>query len=217
MLIDNSCSANPVEIVNHLPHNAGHHLVIIPPMVQVRAPTQPPSASQHRQLHILFRHPGYDDCNNVLFKLHASALDNDGQPGLFAQFAIDVCVVIAGNYVGRGWLLLLRDGSDPIDPTSTLCERSYYYHLDAIDDPYAIVPNFRQWTYPHDRLPPHWQQVAPDSNTASSSIALAPSNLTTALLLRDGSCRLSGCREQLQVAPVRSRLVEGQRYVAVQH
>jgi hypothetical protein len=96
MLIDNSCSANPVEIVNHLPHNAGHHLVIIPPMVQVRAPTQPPSASQHRQLNILFRHPGYDDCNNVLFKLHVSALDNDGQPGLFAQFAIDVCVVIAG-------------------------------------------------------------------------------------------------------------------------
>jgi hypothetical protein len=171
-------------------------------MVQVRAPAQPPSSSQHRQLHILFRHPGYDDRNNVLFKLHASDLDNDGQPGLFAQFAIDACAVIAGNYVGRGWLSLLRNGSDPIDPTSTLRERSYYYHLDAADDPYAIVPNFRQWTYPHDRLPPHWQQLAPESNIASSSIALAPSNLTTALLLRDGSCRLSGCREQLQVAHV---------------
>jgi hypothetical protein len=109
-------------------------------MVQVRAPAQPPSASQHRQLHILFRHPGYDDCNNVLVKLHASDLDNDGQPGLFAQFAIDACAVIAGNCVGRGWLSLLRDGSDPIDPTSTLRERSYYYHLDATNDPYAICP-----------------------------------------------------------------------------
>jgi hypothetical protein len=88
-------------------------------MVHVRAPAQPPSSSLHRQLHILFRHPGYDDCNNVLFKLHASDLDKDGQPGLFAQFAIDACAVIAGNYVGRGWLSLSRDGSDPIDPTST--------------------------------------------------------------------------------------------------
>jgi hypothetical protein len=171
-------------------------------MVQVRAPAQLPLPPQYRQLHILFRHPGYDDGNNVLFKLHAPDTDDDGQPGLFAQLAIDACAVIAGDCAGRGWLSLLRDGSAPIDPTSTLRKRSYYFHLDAADDPYAIVPNFRQWSYPHDCLPPHWQQLALDSGTVSSSIILAPSNLTTALLIRDGSCRLSGCREQLQVAHV---------------
>jgi len=171
-------------------------------MIQVRAPTQSPLAPPHRELYILFLHPGYDDSNNVLFKLHAPDTDEDGRPGLFAQFAVDACAIVAGDYAGQGWLSLLRDGSAPIDPASTLRERSYYFHLDAADSPYAIVPNFRQWSYPHNRLPLHWQQLAPNSNAVSSGIPLAPSNLTTALLMRDGSCRLSGCREELQVAHV---------------
>ncbi|KAH6383612.1 hypothetical protein HBI60_256340 [Parastagonospora nodorum] len=58
-------------------------------MVQLRAPTQPPSSIQRRQLQILFRHPGYDDDNNVLFKLQAPDTDDHGQPGLLAQFAIE--------------------------------------------------------------------------------------------------------------------------------
>lgn len=57
-------------------------------------------------------------------------------------------------------------------------------------------------SYPHNRLPIHWAQMAPDVNNASSGITFAPSNLTTALLMRDGSCRLCDCREQLQVAQV---------------
>jgi hypothetical protein len=39
--------------------------------------------------------------------------------------------------------LLSRDGSALIDPTSTLRERSYYFHLDAATNPYPIVLNFR--------------------------------------------------------------------------
>jgi hypothetical protein len=163
------------------------HLITTLHIVQLRAPTKPPSPLQHRQLPILFRHPGYDDGSNVLFRLQAPDTDDDGQPGLLAQFAIDACVIIAGDYAGgRGWLSLLRDGSALIDPISTLRERSYYSHLDAATDPYPIVPNFRQWKYPHDRLPAHWQQLSPDTNPASSS----PSNLTASLLMRDGSCRV---------------------------
>ncbi|KAH5617776.1 hypothetical protein HBI23_250150 [Parastagonospora nodorum] len=64
-------------------------------MVQLRAPTQPPSSIQRRQLQILFRHPGYDDDNNVLFKLQAPDTDDHGQPGLLAQFAIEACTAIA--------------------------------------------------------------------------------------------------------------------------
>jgi hypothetical protein len=37
-------------------------------MANVRAPAQPPLSTQRRHLQILFRHPGYDDGNNVLFK-----------------------------------------------------------------------------------------------------------------------------------------------------
>jgi hypothetical protein len=71
-------------------------------VVQIRAPTQPPSLIQHRQLQILFRHPGYDDGTNVLFKLRAPDTNDDGQPGLLAQFAVDACAIIAGDYAGRG-------------------------------------------------------------------------------------------------------------------
>jgi hypothetical protein len=83
--IDNSCLANPIEIVNHLVTKPTHDL----------ASAQRPSFSQRQQLHILFRHPRYDDGNNVLFKLHVSDTDNDG------QFATDACAVIAGDCVGR--------------------------------------------------------------------------------------------------------------------
>ncbi|KAH8622148.1 hypothetical protein IG631_23254 [Alternaria alternata] len=69
-----------------------------------------------------------------------------------------------GNHTSRGWLSLFQNGNGPIDPTSTLWERSYCYHLDATDDSCPIVPNFRQWTYLHDHAPPHWQHLALDSD-----------------------------------------------------
>jgi hypothetical protein len=178
-------------------------------MIQARAPAQAPSPPPLQQpwLRILFRHPGYDDSNNVLFKLHAPDANNDGHPGLYAQLALDACVIVTGNSDSRGWLSLSRDGSNMISPTSTLRGRSYYFHLADSDvqrheHPYPIVPNFSHWSYPHERLPAHWRQMAPPPATVSSTMTLAPSNLTTALLLRDGSCRLSGCREQVQVAHV---------------
>lgn len=68
------------------------------PTAQVRALAQPPFSFHHRQVHIVFRYPSYDDCNDVLFKLHAADLDNDGQPSLLAQCAIDArrcCEMVA--------------------------------------------------------------------------------------------------------------------------
>lgn len=50
-------------------------------------------------------------------------------------------------------------------------------------------------SYLHDRLSSY-------SNTATSGITLAPSKHSAALLIRGGSYRPSGCREQLQVAHV---------------
>lgn len=94
------------------------------PMVKLRAPARPLSAPLHRQLQTFFRHPGYDDSNKVLFKLHAPDTDNTpdtddtGKPSLFAQFAIDTCAMITGDCAGRGWISLLRDGSTRVDPAS---------------------------------------------------------------------------------------------------
>ncbi|KAH8714825.1 hypothetical protein GQ44DRAFT_762634 [Phaeosphaeriaceae sp. PMI808] len=185
-------------------------------MLYTRAPTSLPSIPQPPQCEqVLFRHPGYDDSNNVLFKLYAVDSHNEARqrPGLYAQFALDACAVIAGNRTD-GWLSILRDPDTArgarIDATSMLHERNYYFHLDRKDgtdgdgdgdgdEPYAIVPTFREWRFPHDHLPAHWQQLpqaAPPNHIAS------PSNLTVTLQIRDGSCRISGCQEELQVAHV---------------
>jgi hypothetical protein len=185
--------------------------------------TPPPLPKLPRRPQILFRHPGYDDSINVLFKLYAIDTDTDGghdngeeasqrpgTPGLYAQFALDACAIIAGNRF-NGWLSTSRNPDDArnnrVDANSTLVARSYYYHLDhdePIDgpdgEPYRIVPNFREWHFPHDQTPAHWEQLS--VNATSLDSARTPSNLTMALQMRDGSCRISGYREELQVAHI---------------
>ena len=184
-------------------------------MLDIRPPfvssiLQPPS-----RFFIFFRHPGYDDSNNVLFKLHASdtapTCCRDGEPaqhrgpGLYAQFALDACAIVADNRTD-GWLSSDRDPelarNNRVAAGSTLHARSYYFHLEdseGSDLPYSIVPSFREWSFPHDRLPAHWAQLSSPSNTTSDA-TFTPSNLTAALTVRDGCCRITGHKEELQVA-----------------
>lgn len=180
---------------------------------------RPPSVSSILQLpsrfSIFFRHPGYDDSTNVLFKLHASdtatACSRDGEPAqpgrpcLYAQFALDACAIIADNRTD-GWLSTDRDPelarNKRVAAGGTLHARSYYFHLEDTDGsglPYPIVPSFREWRFPHDRLPAHWAQLSSSSNTTSNT-TFTPSNLTAALTVRDGCCRITGHKEELQVA-----------------
>jgi hypothetical protein len=73
---------------------------------------------------IFFRHSGYDDSSNVLFKLYAIDTDTDSShdsekmvsqrlrpPGLYAQFALDACAIIARNRA-NGWLSTSRNPGD---------------------------------------------------------------------------------------------------------
>ncbi|KAH5617688.1 hypothetical protein HBI23_250830 [Parastagonospora nodorum] len=118
-------------------------------MVLVRAPAQPPSSSQHRQLHILFRHPSYDDGSNVLFKLQAPDADDHGQPGLLAQFTIDACTIIVGDCAGsRGWLSLSRDGSTSIDPPARCANVAT---ISTSMPPTSRIPSYRTSTSGHTR------------------------------------------------------------------
>ena len=192
-------------------------------MPYARPPAQPPSLPKlPRRHHVLFRHPGYDDSNNVLFKLYAidaatdgthngeeGASQRPGTSGLFAQFALDACAIIAGNRF-NGWLSTSRNPDEAhntrVDAGSTLVARSYYYHLDrdeeidGPDGPYRIVPNFREWRFPHGQIPTHWEQL-PENPTSQES-TVTRSNLTLALKVRDGTCRISGYTEELQVAHI---------------
>lgn len=131
---------------------------VAPPAISDDANT----AMQTKQ--ILFRHPGYDDEINVLFTLFspdkATVITDQGtsitRQGLYAQFALDACGIIAGNR----WDGSLSESkyltpAIKIEPNSLLMQTEYYFHLPIHDSAtlYPVVPNFRQWRFPHNNLP----------------------------------------------------------------
>jgi hypothetical protein len=168
-----------------------------------REPATPPPvpawdglAPRFRQ--ILIHHPLYDESCNVLLRLFAPDLP-DG--GLHAEYVLVSCGIIAVNR-WDGWLSETREGAAmQIDQTTILEKRSYYFHLPLSPDdpksPYPIVPTFREWQFPHDQLPTSWARI-PSSDSAEKTFS--PSELTIALLLRDLSCRITGCKEETQAA-----------------
>ena len=105
-----------------------------------------------------------------------------------------------------------REVAARMDPNSILRRSSYYFHLPLLqsdidagrpDNPYPIVPTFREWRFPHDRLPNQWKQTAPaDCDPVIPDQSFATSNLTLALQARDASCRITGCREGIQVTHI---------------
>jgi hypothetical protein len=185
-------------------------------MISIREPLTPPAAPPVVHPQILFRHPGYDDSNNVLLKLRATdSVAGGARHGLYAQFALEACGIIAGNR-WDGWLSLSSAldiaSTEKIDASSILEGRSYYFHLPPkqgdLDDtyanaPYPITPTFREWRFPHEKLPRAWNLIPdPDSTPYPQFLGrtYATSNLTFALRDRDLSCRISGYTEETQVA-----------------
>ena len=178
-----------------------------------------PPATHARTLprrHIIFRHPFYDDSHNILLRLFASdsTIDPAGR-GLYAQFALDACGIIAGNR-WDGWLSESKDpaitatAATAIEPTSILQRSSYYFHLPPLQTdidsgrpnaPYPIVPTFREWRFPHDQLPDSWKQITSvDPCPLDSDRTYAKSSLSLTLQMQDVSCRITGCKEGTQVA-----------------
>ena len=174
----------------------------------VRDPTTLPSESDDAQYFgrsICFRHPGYDDSSNVLLYLLASDPTGDALDGrLYAQFALDACGIVTGNR-WNGWLSESKSpGSTRVDPASMLEADSYYFHLatpesDDRDLPYAVVPTFEEWEFPHENLPDLWSN-APKRPALSVSASKAKSNVTVVTRERDKSCRMSGLAEETEVA-----------------
>jgi hypothetical protein len=164
------------------------------PMVQLRAPTQPPSLLQRRQFQTLSRHPSYHDGSNVLFKLQAPDTDDHGQPGLLGQVAVDACTIVAGDAIEVG--CLHRTMATPRSIPPARCA-----------DVATISTTMPPTRYPHDRLLPHWQQLAPDINPASSSVTLAP--LSCAMACVASADAVSSCR--LRTSCLNWRSIGGRR------
>ncbi|KAF2241887.1 hypothetical protein BU26DRAFT_172035 [Trematosphaeria pertusa] len=129
-----------------------------------RTPIPPPAPAEQQPeapSHIIVRHPHYDSSHNVLLRLLAvDTQGGAGGHGLCAQFVLDACAVVAGNR-WDGWLSETADATAAaVDASSILAKPSYYFHL-AGERPYAIVPSFREWRFPHGDLPIHWTTAIP--------------------------------------------------------
>ncbi|KAL1615858.1 hypothetical protein SLS56_011643 [Neofusicoccum ribis] len=184
----------------------------MPPPTVARPPHVPPTHCDadrvaQRPRTVLLRHPGYPSAHNVLLALPGA----DGPAGgLHHETARIACAVVAANR-WDGFLAADAAGA-PLDagPDDILAAREYYFHVPGLLQ-YPVVPNFREWRFPHDGLPAVWQAAA-DACEARVAPVRAASNLSTALALRDGSCRMSACEETCQVAHLVPRQEEAWFY-----
>lgn len=147
---------------------------------------------------IRFRHPHYSPPNNILLDL--CALDGtDG--GLEFGFAHTACSLISGNRAD-GYFTSKIDGTAlSFTHGDVMVLKDYYFQIpnSTRENPYPIVPTFRDWRYPHDDLPPLWfDSIQPPSRLSTRSYA--PSNFSGAILAQNTSCRISDYIEATEAA-----------------
>ena len=168
------------------------------PQVTRDAPALP-----HDPEFILVFHPA----NGLIF-LRFPAYDLPGpqfQFGLHHETALTACTIVAYNH--PGYLSKLRDrDADPVDVAldSVLLPGSYYYHLyDATaEELYPICRDFRNWKFPHGKMPPSWlaepQTDVLDWPSGSTAISQKVKD-------RDNACLISGSTECLTTAHIVSK------------
>lgn len=161
--------------------------------------SRPPSISVNPHHQIRFRHPHYPDSSNVLLTLFAP---DRPAGGIEYGVAHAACGVISGNR-WEGWFTTTIDGAkSTLTYGDILCERDYYFYLpnSSLESPYAIVPTFREWTFPHEDLHPCWKTSHDNIPSAQNSRLAAVSSLSAAISIRDQSRRMSGFTEGTQAA-----------------
>ena len=167
---------------------------------------------------IKFKHPAYTDESSTFLTL--SAFDHpDG--GLHYNTAKIACGIIAGNK-WNGYFTAERGGQpidtkdDDIIPCGTWyfhlpgytygmfyqtdCRKMLSFRADTIDTSYPITPNFREWRFPHDDLPPNWH---PPPDVPRQNRLKPRSDTSFSAGLRDAQqCRVSGRTEQCCTAHI---------------
>ncbi|RSL45308.1 hypothetical protein CEP51_016103 [Fusarium floridanum] len=140
------------------------------PMVRLPAISVPRSRTL-RSDNILFYHPGYPTPVNILFSL-PRVDQSPSEPDLFgvdAQIALLACQIVASNVFATGYLASDEKGIRRADtgPDSVLTQSEYWFFVEG-DDEYPVVPSFRDWQFPHDRLPSFWPLRAAESLSTSN-------------------------------------------------
>ncbi|TKA72632.1 hypothetical protein B0A55_05975 [Friedmanniomyces simplex] len=146
------------------------------------------------------RHPGYPDSNNVLLTLLAN--DSAGNVrGIQRGIVHTACAVFANNrFDGRLSQSLSPvpdfDAPAPDSGERLPADKDYFFHVPPCESdehlPWPVVPNFRQWLFPHQGVPRPWHE----SHIAKLAHPLVP------VKARDGTCRLTAYSEVLEVAHI---------------
>ena len=154
--------------------------------------------SIHPRHRVCLRHPHYCAPTNVLLDLFAP----DGPDGgLEYGFAHTACGVIAGNR-WDGFFTNEVDG-EPLSFAhgDIMPKGEYYFQIrgSTMENPYAIVPTFRAWSFPHSNLPPLWAESIQASSPTYGRF-YAPSNFSMAVISQNITCRMSGFAEGTEAA-----------------
>ncbi|KAK4977389.1 hypothetical protein LTR66_010734 [Elasticomyces elasticus] len=169
-------------------------------------PALPPfSFSGERDNTITFKHPGYSDQygQNVLLTLFAF---DHPTGGLHYGTAHLACAIVACN-AWNGYFTRTRDGPRlELDHDDLLVDRVLYYHVPADTGKYPVYPNFDNWAFPHDDLPPQWPSAVRSEGDGDDVTGAPPSSstLTAAVLRRDKACVISkqgDCVEKAHLCP----------------
>jgi len=145
-------------------------------------------------------HPEYTDHGAVLLSLPAT--DGDSQaPGVHRDTIHTACAIIANNRFD-GYISASRDPHtthEDLDRIHILPAGTYYFHLPrpleaSALTPYAVVPSFRTWRYPHDEDIPGWADLRIEDEGIFGS--------AEAVLARDQACRMTDSKEGTQAAHI---------------
>ncbi|KAK3071173.1 hypothetical protein LTR53_009112 [Teratosphaeriaceae sp. CCFEE 6253] len=100
-------------------------------------------------------HPGYDNPEMLLMLPADDGRQRDHTP--YAVFHAAGAIIANNRF--DGWLSVSRDGTTRIEQDTDLLKAGdYFFHVPGIDCPYPIVPNFRNWRFPHTQgLPVLWR------------------------------------------------------------
>lgn len=150
---------------------------------------------------VMFHHPGYPLGQDILLTLYG--FDHD-HGGLHVGTALIACGIVSGNR-WDGYLTETRRGPPlQMDPEEILKKNDYYFHVPGPEEDsgpgteqpyrYPVWPSFRHWLFPHDDLPPLWL-IQPSSTSSLAPVtSVGPSNVSAAVIQRDGSCCVSSHR-----------------------
>ncbi|KAK1997902.1 hypothetical protein LX36DRAFT_657080 [Colletotrichum falcatum] len=149
------------------------------PICLHRSPPAIPSTYNNNNETANFFHPGYPPPLDFLFALPCVDPVDEGDAGAIGQpkglhhhTALLACQIIANNVFDSGQLYFDSQALQPVlhrIPTHGLLMPGNYFFV-VNSDPsyrYPVVPSFRDWPFPHGRIPDVWPYLksAPATDT----------------------------------------------------